>query len=82
MKPTNFNYEEVRDNLNEKLHYLMIDEFQDTNTIQEKLVFLLAGRKQNICVVGDDDQGLYHFRGATILNIFREFPTKRPGRYL
>ena len=71
------NYEEVRDNLNEKLHYLMIDEFQDTNTIQEKLVFLLAGRKQNICVVGDDDQGLYRFRGATIRNIL-EFPQNFP----
>lgn len=66
--------ESVRLNLNQKLQYLMIDEFQDTNTIQEKLIFLLAGEKQNICVVGDDDQGLYRFRGATIRNIL-EFPT-------
>ncbi len=71
------NYEEVRNNLSEKLHYLMIDEFQDTNTIQEKLMFLLAGKQQNICVVGDDDQGLYRFRGATIRNIL-EFPQNFP----
>lgn len=67
------NYDEIRVSLNQKLHYLMIDEFQDTNTIQEKLIFLLAGERKNICVVGDDDQGLYRFRGATIRNIL-EFP--------
>lgn len=66
-------HEEIRFGLNDKLQYLMIDEFQDTNTIQEKLMLLLAGRRQNICVVGDDDQGLYRFRGATIRNIL-EFP--------
>ncbi|MCU5517753.1 ATP-dependent helicase [Bacillus wiedmannii] len=71
------NHKDVRNNLNEKLQYLMIDEFQDTNTIQEKLVFLLAGKQQNICVVGDDDQGLYRFRGATIRNIL-EFPQNFP----
>ena len=71
------NHTDVRNNLNEKLQYLMIDEFQDTNTIQEKLVFLLAGKQQNICVVGDDDQGLYRFRGATIRNIL-EFPRNFP----
>lgn len=65
---------EIRLAYNDVLHYLMIDEFQDTNTIQEKLVFLLAGERQNICVVGDDDQGLYRFRGATIRNIL-EFPS-------
>ncbi|MEH6841904.1 UvrD-helicase domain-containing protein, partial [Priestia megaterium] len=71
------NHEKVRNNLNEKLHYLMVDEFQDTNTIQEKLIFLLAGKQQNICVVGDDDQGLYRFRGATIRNIL-EFEKNFP----
>lgn len=55
--------------------YLMIDEYQDTNTIQEQLIFLLGGKKQNICVVGDDDQALYRFRGATIRNIL-EFTEK------
>ena len=51
--------------------YLMIDEYQDTNAIQEQLVFLLGGENKNICVVGDDDQALYRFRGATIRNILK-----------
>lgn len=67
----------VRSAIREKIKYLMIDEYQDTNYIQEKLVFELAGPDQNICVVGDDDQGLYRFRGATIRNIL-EFPQKFP----
>jgi DNA helicase II / ATP-dependent DNA helicase PcrA len=63
-----------------RLTHLMVDEFQDTNTIQERLLFLLAGEEQNICVVGDDDQGLYRFRGATIRNIL-EFPDHfQPGQ--
>lgn len=61
--------------IQEKISYIMVDEYQDTNYIQEQIVFLLAGEKQNICVVGDDDQGLYRFRGATIRNIL-EFPQK------
>lgn len=61
--------------LQEKIKYLMIDEYQDTNYVQEQIIFLLAGEKQNICVVGDDDQGLYRFRGATIRNIL-EFEQK------
>ncbi|PWF27168.1 ATP-dependent helicase [Ancrocorticia populi] len=63
----------------EALRYIMIDEYQDTNYIQEQLVFLLGENHQNICVVGDDDQGLYRFRGATIRNIL-EFPSKFEGR--
>lgn len=59
----------------DQFKYLMIDEYQDTNTIQEQLIFLLGGKKQNICVVGDDDQALYRFRGATIRNIL-EFTEK------
>ena len=65
----------VLDSLREKICYLMIDEYQDTNYIQEQIVFLIGGEKKNICVVGDDDQGLYRFRGATIRNIL-EFPSK------
>jgi len=64
----------VLEELQQKIEYLMVDEYQDTNTIQEMILLLLAGDKPNLCVVGDDDQGLYRFRGATIRNIleFRE----------
>jgi len=61
--------------LQEKIRYIMIDEYQDTNYIQEQIIFMLGSRHKNICVVGDDDQGLYRFRGATIRNIL-EFPLK------
>lgn len=71
------NYPAVLAELRAKIRYIMIDEYQDTNYIQEQLVFLLGGEHQNICVVGDDDQGLYRFRGATIRNIL-EFPHKFP----
>lgn len=64
---------EVLAQLRDKLTYLMVDEYQDTNTIQERILLLLAGERCNLCVVGDDDQGLYRFRGATIRNIL-EFP--------
>lgn len=76
-------YRLVKDNpdvlkaLQDRFQYIMIDEYQDTNYIQEQIVFILAGERQNICVVGDDDQGLYRFRGATIRNIL-EFPDKFP----
>mgnify|MGYP004470744815 FL=1 len=65
----------ILDELQEKIKYIMVDEYQDTNYIQEQIVFLLGKTHNNICVVGDDDQGLYRFRGATIRNIL-EFPTK------
>lgn len=68
-------YPDILDELRTQITHIMIDEYQDTNYIQEQLVFLLAGDRQNICVVGDDDQGLYRFRGATIRNIL-EFPQK------
>lgn len=67
------NYPECLSEIHAKIQYIMIDEYQDTNYIQEQLVFLFGGERQNICVVGDDDQGLYRFRGATIRNIL-EFP--------
>lgn len=59
----------------DRIDYVMVDEYQDTNYIQEQLVFKIIGERKNICVVGDDDQGMYRFRGATIRNIL-EFPDK------
>ena len=64
---------EILDEIRAKIQYLMVDEYQDTNTIQERILFKLAEPDFNLCVVGDDDQGLYRFRGATIRNIL-EFP--------
>lgn len=55
--------------------HVIIDEYQDTNTIQERLFFALADGHRNLCVVGDDDQALYRFRGATVEN-FVEFPAR------
>lgn len=60
---------EILNKIQEKIKYVMVDEYQDTNYIQELLVLTIAGDRANICVVGDDDQGLYRFRGATIRNI-------------
>ena len=60
--------------------HIIIDEYQDTNTIQEKIFFALAKGHKNICVVGDDDQALYRFRGASVEN-FVQFP-ERCQKYL
>ncbi len=62
-------YEDVRDYYQRKFRYVLIDEYQDTNNLQYLLSTLLSGRYENICVVGDDDQSIYRFRGATIENI-------------
>lgn len=67
--------EDICKDIQNKIRYVMVDEYQDTNYIQEQLVFKIVGSKKNICVVGDDDQGMYRFRGATIRNIL-EFPDK------
>ena len=60
---------EVLDYYQERFRYIMVDEYQDTNTAQFELVRLLADKYRNLCVVGDDDQSIYKFRGANIRNI-------------
>lgn len=60
---------EVLEYYQERFRYIMVDEYQDTNTAQFQLIHLLAGKYQNLCVVGDDDQSIYRFRGANIYNI-------------
>ena len=59
----------VLESYQDKFLYIMVDEYQDTNTVQFELIRLLAARHRNICVVGDDDQSIYKFRGANIRNI-------------
>lgn len=63
--------EYVLNDLRAKLQYIMVDEYQDTNRIQEAILLKLAAPNNRICVVGDDDQALYRFRGATVENILR-----------
>lgn len=60
---------DVLDSYQERFKYIMIDEYQDTNTVQFRFVSLLASKYKNLCVVGDDDQSIYKFRGANIANI-------------
>ena len=71
---------EVRDYYRRKFRYILIDEYQDTNALQYRLAALLTGPGKNICVVGDDDQSIYRFRGADITNILsfeKQFPGAR-----
>ena len=60
---------DVLKNYQDRFRYIMVDEYQDTNTAQFELIRLLAGESHNLCVVGDDDQSIYKFRGANIRNI-------------
>ena len=60
---------EIGGQVQAEVHYVMVDEYQDTNYIQEQLLLRLAQPQNNLCVVGDDDQSLYRFRGATVRNI-------------
>jgi DNA helicase-2/ATP-dependent DNA helicase PcrA len=75
-----YNYLQSCDRAGEVFEHIIIDEYQDTNTVQEYIVFTLAKENKNICVVGDDDQALYRFRGATVEN-FVNFP-ERVNHYL
>jgi len=61
---------EVLERYRKQFMHVLIDEFQDTNRVQYNLVRLLAGEKQNVCVVGDDDQSIYGWRGAEVRNVF------------
>lgn len=62
-------YPDVLEKYRDQFKYIMVDEYQDTNLLQYELISLLAGDDGNLCVVGDDDQSIYKFRGATIENI-------------
>lgn len=69
---------EVLEKYQNKFEYILVDEYQDTNPSQSLLIQQLAGKKENVCVVGDDDQSIYSFRGATVENILN-FDKTFPG---
>lgn len=72
--------EDIREYYKRRFTYLLVDEYQDTNRLQYLIVSLLTGAKNNVCVVGDDDQSIYKFRGATIENILNfenDYPKTR-----
>jgi DNA helicase-2/ATP-dependent DNA helicase PcrA len=74
---------EVREKYNNKFRYILVDEYQDTNSLQFALINLLTQKQQNICVVGDEDQSIYKWRGADITNILnfeKHFPNTKTIR--
>ncbi len=74
--------EDIRTYYQRKFRYVLVDEYQDTNHMQYKLTSLLAGGYENLCVVGDDDQSIYRFRGATIENILNFEKQYRAARII
>ncbi len=73
-------FPDVLEHYHNKFSYIMVDEYQDTNHVQNRWVFLLAARRRNLAVVGDDDQGIYSWRGADISNIL-EFESHYPDTH-
>ena len=74
---------EVREKFNNKFRYILVDEYQDTNSLQFELIRLLTEKQKNICVVGDEDQSIYKWRGADISNILnfeKQFPNTKTIR--
>lgn len=71
----------IKERLAAKYEYILVDEYQDTNLIQARIVFLLAGQDRNVMVVGDDAQSIYAFRGANYKNIIN-FPDHFPGTHI
>jgi len=69
---------EVKDAVTSRIKYVLVDEYQDTNYVQEQILLKLTEKTKNLCVVGDEDQSLYRFRGATVRNIL-EFPQRMPA---
>ena len=75
--------EEIREKYNNKFRYILVDEYQDTNSLQFALISLITQKSQNICVVGDEDQSIYKWRGADISNILnfeKHYPKTRTIR--
>ena len=66
----------------DKFHYVMVDEYQDTNKVQYEFIKLICQKRKNLCVVGDDDQSIYKFRGATIENILNFEKTYKDAKII
>ena len=75
-------YSDILEYYQEKFHYVMVDEYQDTNKVQYEFIKLICQKRKNLCVVGDDDQSIYKFRGATIENILNFEKTYKDAKII
>ena len=73
---------DVLEYYHDKFHYVMVDEYQDTNKVQYEFIKLICQKRKNLCVVGDDDQSIYKFRGATIENILNFEKTYKDAKII